>query len=964
MKIYQYIKFMLVLMMTSLGQKSVAQTPIAVNNTPVIATCTLGSYGNVTIKVPTEALTGDNIPLNITLPATGVGCIKKIIITQSPELNFVSSVTPFTNISTLVYTNASVIDPINGQNFNVFYAFPGGVTCNDTDAKLTVKVEIDCGGTITVCEKTVTVKARAENYWSISKHFVAGNLTCGDSYWRILLTHNNPNGSGLGAYTLSGTVTETTSLPVISPASGTASIYGNHTYNGTYWATYLQLKNCLPQGTILNNTASYNLILGNKCKILTGNLSANAGPLQSPNPSISFTKSAYSNGNVFSQGCQGYYALQIFNNGNVPWTGFSINENLSIAGIIVTSVYTPGWTASTPSFTGPVTFTNPSLVLNPGESSVIYINYDITGSSGSTVTNTASLSYTASGTPQDSSDIPIISSCTGITCPTLSTAILNTVASVAFVIKPKQAIPSIVKCNEPNPYTIPIKEVGTSIKFRIQVANAGNDVLNTIVNDALTTPQNLSVDPSSVSFSYYSNQYQNYCGSLSGTPSSGNTYGSWNNNPTNPTFTISNLPGICDYNRSNILVIEFEANILPQLSGSKINTATMGSQTASANYSIDKKGELKIRKTVDVNTAEIGGAFNYFLTVTNMGSSPLNNIVVTDNLPSCVSINGTIIVKKGNTSVSFTGTTPTITILPSQVINPGESIVIKIPVKKLTGTNCCNDAASATAKMVPDNTLINAITPADQPACVTSNLCCEIPNLVTTLNPVSIQTGVFDLGVYAGVTPIQEIEVSMLDYHVTYTSKDCKPTNMGLFGNIYSPNTMVGGLNLSNNLSQSLSWNIGTPFVLNQKIRLTIVKPTILNLSCCNGTVYFCLKVRVKDVNCKVCEKVVCGRFNIKGNMIIDNPVEWFIDDYELRMIPELKDNYEKTLLDQQIKKDQIDIKALETIENHFKNVEPTKREELFKKLSKNPFDIINTPSIKEGGPLAVPTGGTTPRPK
>mgnify|MGYP003856387953 CR=1 FL=1 len=53
--------------------------PIVVNNTPVVGTCSLGAYGNAQISVPTEALSGDNILLNITFPATSVGCVKKVV---------------------------------------------------------------------------------------------------------------------------------------------------------------------------------------------------------------------------------------------------------------------------------------------------------------------------------------------------------------------------------------------------------------------------------------------------------------------------------------------------------------------------------------------------------------------------------------------------------------------------------------------------------------------------------------------------------------------------------------------------------------------------------------------------------------------------------------------------------------------------------------------------------------------
>ena len=62
-------------------------------------------------------------------------------------------------------------------------------------------------------------------------------------------------------------------------------------------------------------------------------------------------------------------------------------------------------------------------------------------------------------------------------------------------------------------------------------------------------------------------------------------------NTTSPIFTITNLPGICSFGQSNIVVIEFEAVVKPQISGSKTNNAIMNTSPALiavANYTIDK----------------------------------------------------------------------------------------------------------------------------------------------------------------------------------------------------------------------------------------------------------------------------------------------------------------------------------------------------------------------------------------
>jgi hypothetical protein len=146
--------------------------------------------------------------------------------------------------------------------------------------------------------------------------------------------------------------------------------------------------------------------------------------------------------------------------------------------------------------------------------------------------------------------------------------------------------------------------------------------------------------------------------------------------------------------------------------------------------------------------------------------------------------------------------------------------------------------------------------------------CCDIPDLqIKFINRTNIGGGIF-LNISGITTPIQNIEVSMLDYHVEYGNDLCKPTNMGIFGNISSPNNSLGGLALTDNGTQSISWNPGTPNAFNGNINLNISKPNILNLPCCDGKMSFCLKVKITDVNCNVCEKIVCGSLDLKDKTL------------------------------------------------------------------------------------------------
>ena len=157
-------------------------------------------------------------------------------------------------------------------------------------------------------------------------------------------------------------------------------------------------------------------------------------------------------------------------------------------------------------------------------------------------------------------------------------------------------------------------------------------------------------------------------------------------------------------------------------------------------------------------------------------------------------------------------------------------------------------------------------------------LCCNIPGdlsveLIKNNNP-RFGGESLSLQISGISTPIQNIEVSMVDYHVTYANDLCKPANMGIFGNISSPNNTVAGLVLTDNGTQSISWNPGAPGVFNGNIKLNITKPNILNLPCCNGKMDFCLKVKITDVNCNVCEKIVCGSLDLLTKTIIQLPAD------------------------------------------------------------------------------------------
>lgn len=858
---------------------TISYSQIVLNTSPNINTCNL-SGDNVTVSVPTEILTGDNIALNITLPGSyDAGCTKTVSITKSSNLVFQSSgAIPFTDMGGGIYQNdaSPTLNGNDGQNFNVFFKFPNYTTCNGTVGTFDVTVTLDCAGVITTCTTSVNVIARAANYWSLTKEFVTGDLTCGISKWRIKLNHNNPNGAGLGNYRIVGTISESALVTV--PIVGTASysVSNNGASNGT-WYYNVYLQNCAPDGSSITNIADYSFALGDgTCGTMAGSVTDTSPPLASPNASISFTKSVsnptYTN---LTPGCDARYYISVCNNGNVPWTDLQITDNLNIPGISITGMNLGGWTSSptVPPYPATTyTFTRPGFILNPGECTTIYIDFiiDAGATIGSTISNTAYLSYTAAGTGGAPGGLPV-DPCPGISCPTIDTTIQNTEDDAEFIVEAPKSIPSIKKCivDPPNALVPPIYQIGDVITYSIMAGNSGAADLNTVINDAFGIPQNLQIVPGSSVFEYYPNQnagYKNSCNPPFGAPvpppfpvSEDAT------DLQNPFWNISNMPGICEWNKSNFLIITFDAVILPQLSGTKTNTATVpfgpSSLSSSVNYSIDQVGILGIFKEADAEIVENGQSFNYIITVSNNGSVPLDNIVITDLLPDCISINGQISIEdEFATPIPFTTSGGLIiNINSSTQIMPGNDFTITIPVVKSGGGNCCNESVSVTAEMTTSGIELNANYGSEEApaACVTGTECCDIEDFEASIQE---HNGSFNVTINGGSVPLQEVEISMVDYHIEYSEEACKPTDLGVFGTLTTstPNLSNLILNAGDNGTSSLAWLLGNPSIINSSVNLDILYPDVLNLDCCDVAFYFCLKVKVKDVNCNVCEKIIC----------------------------------------------------------------------------------------------------------
>lgn len=856
---------------------------LQIDQSPVSATCNLAGYGPVTISAPREALTGDNISLNITLPGTiPANCVKTVTVTRSAELQYQGAgAIAFVPVPGDPQSHANSVPLVgnDGQNFNLFFRFPPYVTCNGTTGTLTVTVTVRCGEEEISCAATLTVTGRAANYWSLTKEFVSGNLTCGYSYWQVLLEHDNPNPPGLGTYSISGSITDSPGVPVVSGAAHSVFVSGttgNHSY------TYdVVLQNCVPEGSVINNVAEYELTLGNGCETMEGTVSANSPPIASPNASLSFTKNVQSaSGSIFAEGCQGVYNIKLKNNGNVPWENIVITDDINIPGITFTgtSNLTNGWAMT--NVGGVLTFTNPTLVLAPGQEEVIQILFTIDQGTpvGTIVTNVATVTYQAQGAAGNGDGGgggtgPGGTACPGIDCPVIDTFLQNDTARATFEVDEAEARAFIKKCimDPPNNFDPPLYQIGDIIRFRIMVGNTGPGALSAAVADALgASGQNLQLIPSSVQYEYF--EHANATTAL------------YTCNPNldvqpqtppftvvpdlsdlqNPTWQVNGIPGSCSFNRGNFLAIYFDALVLPQLHGSKINTATVQHgdiiRSSSAAYAVDEVGILSVAKEADTQTVEAGQLFNYLIHVINNGSVPLNGITVADQLPDCAVLSGAVSAIDGQgTAVSVTAAgNLQLSVNPAYELQPGDQLTITVPVRKQGGGTCCNVSVSAAANMVTSGASLTAISgsEAEPAACVVSGECCDIPDFNASL---VYRNGRYEVVIQGGATPIQEVEISMIGYDITYSAADCQPSDMGIFGMLSTDQTPWGNLvlNASDNHTGSLTWT-GAPTVLDGSVLLDVSQPGVLDIECCEVEFAFCLKVRVKDVNCNVCEQTIC----------------------------------------------------------------------------------------------------------
>jgi uncharacterized repeat protein (TIGR01451 family) len=639
--------------------------------------------------------------------------------------------------------------------------------------------------------------------------------------------------------------------------------------------------------------------------------------------SSNFSKSlTYANNLNYAPGCEGEYQIIVANNGNIPLNNLVISDTFS-AGI---QVFQISVTASGTSMGYDVPFGSPTTGFNTsglnysqtwssgfptnfklnttsgtllGGTIIIKIKFKIVAAVGTNIINCANLNY--SGTYDGWSNW------CGIQLPPPNQNVSASQSCVSFIVQEPKAIPGITKCIVGGQQSF---SVGDTLTFRIVVSNHGAASFSGNLADLLgtTSLQNLGLVAGSVKYSYGTGSFNPYLttpGCINSFSNISTTPPSWvsvtQQTSQNLGWSISNMPGNCELETASYLVIDYKAIVLPQSFGNYINTAKLATSTGTLNglayYNVLRTAQISTTKQVNTAFVEPGQSFNYIIVVKNEGSVALKNIKVKDTLPSCVTytarsakyldVNGTMI-----SSVSVAWASPTFTFPSTLILQPGESVELTVTVTRNANDQnkqCCNPSARGSG--ITNDASADVISDVDGPVCVTSSLCCNIKDLNVSFATTAMNGGIVPaFWITGGTVPIQEIEISLIDYHAEYNAVACKPANMGnLFGHIQPFNGYYGtnyynfnslpfsgspSLQLQtvvNPVNNSLTWSGSNPINLstagggnfNGLIALNFIAPDIVNLDCCTGRVYYCFKVRVKDANCNVCEKIVCGSFEI-----------------------------------------------------------------------------------------------------
>lgn len=149
-----------------------------------------------------------------------------------------------------------------------------------------------------------------------------------------------------------------------------------------------------------------------------------------------------------------------------------------------------------------------------------------------------------------------------------------------------------------------------------------------------------------------------------------------------------------------------------------------------------------------------------------------------------------------------------------------------------------------------------------------------------------------NISISGGPTPYQEIKATVIDYQLIANYEECiacknKPFTWssisgGIVAGIVPATTGASptvGFNIPANPTENpreIVWANGSPINLAtpQNVAIQLYLPVASALPCCELKAKVCIKFTFKDINCKLCEKIVCGTVLISKTGVNDQHKE------------------------------------------------------------------------------------------
>ena len=427
--------------------------------------------------------------------------------------------------------------------------------------------------------------------------------------------------------------------------------------NGNVTVTFDAKVVSLPDTPRTDNTAqfgfSYTPISGGQAQTL--NLSSTeANPLYIGDAVIGSTNFTKTAGTQSAKvGDEIPYTIAISNGGNVNATNVTLTDALPPGTTLVADslTVTNKQTGANVDYTGDLASgLNLTNALQPGTANEVDVSYRAlvnTAPVGNTLTNTANLSYQYQRNPNDP---------TTVTQTATSSANVNIENASDYPI-------TITKTANPANNLV----VGDVVTYTVTVENTStNNATYTNATITDTLPDNLTYERGSVTINGQTSTQELTNGITLENDLAPNV-------PTTVTFraVVNSIPQ--NKTISNTASINYDATVGGEIRQQNIDA------TSEAITSNVVNASLNVTKTDNAaSTLAIGDTFNYTISVSNTGEVPLNNVTVTDNLPSQLEV----------TQISVDGA-PIDTLLTNNIplgdMNANETKTVVISVKAASG---------------------------------------------------------------------------------------------------------------------------------------------------------------------------------------------------------------------------------------------------------------------------------------